>query len=251
MIPAGLPRRGVAAHRGGASAAPENTLAAVREAVRRGAHQIEVDLRRSADGEIVVMHDARVDRTTDGRGAVAKHTLASLRALDAGAHFAADFAGEPVPLLREVLEAVPSDRWLNLQIKRGEAFGAAVANAVADAGCLENAFLACDAEAARAARAAQPRVGLCDLDRRETREAYIANAARSGARFIQFHHLRGVPSEEEVAAAHDVDLRINFFCAADTDVAALFEVGVDFPLVDDVDGALRHARAHGIEPLGG
>lgn len=72
------------AHRGGAFEAPENTLFAFREAMLRGADQLETDVAFTADGEIVVIHDTTVDRTTDGSGAVADLTLAEVQALDAG-----------------------------------------------------------------------------------------------------------------------------------------------------------------------
>ena len=71
------------AHRGGAFEAPENTLFAFREAMLRGADQLETDVAFTADGEIVVIHDTTVDRTTDGSGAVADLTLAEVQALDA------------------------------------------------------------------------------------------------------------------------------------------------------------------------
>jgi glycerophosphoryl diester phosphodiesterase len=77
--------RPVVAHRGGSLAAPENTIEAMELAVSRGADALELDVRLSADGEVVVIHDPRVDRTTDGRGEVARMTLAQLRELDAGA----------------------------------------------------------------------------------------------------------------------------------------------------------------------
>jgi len=88
------------AHRGGiVPGVPENTLAAFRRAIQEGAHVIEIDLRGTKDGEIVVMHDATVDRTTNGRGKVADKTLAELKALDAG-------NGERVPTYEEVLQLV-------------------------------------------------------------------------------------------------------------------------------------------------
>ena len=74
-----LPDCGVAAHRGGAAHAPENTCSSLREAVRLGAHQVEFDLRRSADAAVVVIHDPRVARTSDGRGALSNLTLAQFR----------------------------------------------------------------------------------------------------------------------------------------------------------------------------
>lgn len=96
----------VHAHRGGAALAPENTLAAVRNALALGADVIELDLHVSRDGEVVVIHDATLERTTNGRGFVRDTPLAELRRLDAGAWFHARFAGERVPTLREVLETV-------------------------------------------------------------------------------------------------------------------------------------------------
>lgn len=88
-------------HRGASMHAPENTLAAFSLAMAQGADGIELDVKRCATGEVVVMHDVTVDRTTDGRGAVHELTLAQLRALDAG-------NGERVPTLDEVIELTAS-----------------------------------------------------------------------------------------------------------------------------------------------
>lgn len=88
-------------HRGASAHAPENTLAAFKLAMEQGADGIELDVKRCASGEVVVMHDETVDRTTNGRGAVHQLTLAQLRALDAG-------QGQPVPTLDEVLELTAS-----------------------------------------------------------------------------------------------------------------------------------------------
>ncbi len=92
------------AHRGASAYAPENTLAAFDLALRMGVRHIELDVHLSADGHVVVIHDDTVDRTTAGRGPVAGHTLAALRALDAGSWFAPRFAGQRIPTLEEVLE---------------------------------------------------------------------------------------------------------------------------------------------------
>ncbi|MCO5172146.1 MAG: glycerophosphodiester phosphodiesterase [Planctomycetes bacterium] len=109
----------VIAHRGASADAPENTLAAVREAVRQTAHAIEVDLHQTRDGAVVALHDADVGRTTDGRGRVGDMTLAEVRALDAGSWFAPEHAGERVPTLAEVLAATPHDVLLVLEVKDG------------------------------------------------------------------------------------------------------------------------------------
>lgn len=96
----------VVAHRGAGGEAPENTLAAVRAGRESGAGFLEIDARRSADGAFVIIHDATVDRTTNGTGEVASLTTSQLRALDAGSWFAPRFQGERIPLLDEVLAAV-------------------------------------------------------------------------------------------------------------------------------------------------
>ena len=102
---ADLPRWDVAlvAHRGLAPDLPENTMAAFEDVVARGVRVIEIDLRGTADGEVVIMHDETVDRTTDGSGDVTALTLAEVKALDAGSHAGASFAGETVPTYEEAI----------------------------------------------------------------------------------------------------------------------------------------------------
>ena len=96
----------VIAHRGASGTRPENTLAAFRHAVALGADMIELDVQLTRDGEVVVIHDTLLDRTTDGRGPVADRTLAELRRLDAGAWFDPAWTGERVPTLAEVLTEI-------------------------------------------------------------------------------------------------------------------------------------------------
>ena len=96
------------AHRGARAEAPENTLAAFRRAVELGADGVELDLHRSRDGRLVVIHDDTLERTTNGRGPVASFTFDELRRLDAGSWMDARFAGERIPSLEEVLEAMPA-----------------------------------------------------------------------------------------------------------------------------------------------
>ncbi|MFR9675667.1 glycerophosphodiester phosphodiesterase [Streptomyces sp. TR06-5] len=88
-------------HRGLMAVEPENTLRSFRRAEQEGVDVVELDLHLSSDGALVVMHDAEVDRTTDGSGPIASHTLEALRALDAG-------GGERIPVFEEVVEAVAS-----------------------------------------------------------------------------------------------------------------------------------------------
>ena len=116
------------AHRGGARLAPENTLFAFRRAVGLWeADMIELDVRLSRDGEVMVIHDATVDRTTNGSGRVVDLTFRELSQLDAGHRFSGLEGGFPyrdrgvtIPSFREVLEAFPGAR-LNVEIKAREA----------------------------------------------------------------------------------------------------------------------------------
>lgn len=113
------------AHRGSSGEAPENTLAAVKLALDQRASFVEVDVQRSADGALVVMHDTTLARTTDveevfpGREPwnVGDFTLEEIRRLDAGSWFARKYAGEPVPVLREVVETIGTRAGLLLEIK--------------------------------------------------------------------------------------------------------------------------------------
>jgi glycerophosphoryl diester phosphodiesterase len=107
----------VIAHRGSSAYAPENTLAAFRLAVEQGADAIELDVDLTRDGHAIVMHDATIDRTTDGHGRVADLTLEEIRRVDAGAWKDPAFKGERVPLLEEVFEAVGQRLLINIEIK--------------------------------------------------------------------------------------------------------------------------------------
>jgi glycerophosphoryl diester phosphodiesterase len=93
----------VIAHRGASGHAPENTLAAFKKAVAMGATFIETDLQMSRDARLVAIHDATLNRTTNGEGLVHNMTLAHLRQLDAGSWFGSEYAGERIPTLEELL----------------------------------------------------------------------------------------------------------------------------------------------------
>jgi glycerophosphoryl diester phosphodiesterase len=107
----------VIAHRGASGHAPENTLAAFLLAAEVGADGIELDVHLTADGEVVVMHNDTVDATTDGRGPIRAMTLHELKALDAGRWYDARYAGERVPTLAEVFQALGRRLLINVEIK--------------------------------------------------------------------------------------------------------------------------------------
>jgi len=107
----------VIAHRGSSRSAPENTLSAIRCAIEDGADYAEVDVQETADGEVVLLHDPDLQRTTGRRGKIWRTTYAELTRLDAGSWFAPAFAGERIPTLAEVIDVVRGKIGLVIEIK--------------------------------------------------------------------------------------------------------------------------------------
>jgi glycerophosphoryl diester phosphodiesterase len=121
----------VVGHRGASGYAPETTIASYRMAIQMGADYVETDVHRSRDGVLVAIHDADVSRTTNGKGFVAEHTLAELKALDAGSWFNTafpekarpDYVGLRVPALQEVMDVIQeSNAGLFIEIKDPERY---------------------------------------------------------------------------------------------------------------------------------
>ena len=110
------PRPLILAHRGASAHAPENTMAAFELALEQGAHGFELDAKLSADGEVVVIHDPSVERTTNGQGRVSQLDLAALRNLDAGSFFLDEFKGEKIPTLAEVFETLGKRAIINVEL---------------------------------------------------------------------------------------------------------------------------------------
>lgn len=159
------------AHRGANSVAPENTRPAADCAFAAGFDWVELDLRTSADGQLVVAHDAALDRTTDGTGLVLDRPMAELRALDAGGWFDPHFAGTRLPTLTEMLDCARAwGRGLYIEIKLAEPL--AVLREVQLAEMVERCFFwGWDYDGLRAIKAADPKAKIMtrrmDFDRLE------------------------------------------------------------------------------------
>lgn len=110
------------AHRGATAYTPENTIAAFDLAVDMKADYIEIDVQRSKDGELVLIHDTTVDRTTDGTGKVGELTLEQLRSLDAGSWKGEQFAGEPIPTFEEILDHYHGKIGILIELKAPELY---------------------------------------------------------------------------------------------------------------------------------
>ena len=127
----------VVAHRGASRDAPENTLPAFRLAWERGADAIEGDFRRTKDGHVVCIHDAETERVADKKLVVSESSLKELRALDVGAHRGEEYSGTVIPTLAEVLEVVPAQKQIYIEIKGGPSMVPAVLEEVRESDLAE------------------------------------------------------------------------------------------------------------------
>jgi glycerophosphoryl diester phosphodiesterase len=107
----------VIAHRGASAYYPENTIASFTGAIKLGAGMVELDVQLTADGEVVVFHDEKINRCTNGRGRVVEYSLPALKKFDAGSWFHKKFQGEKIPLLAEVLSVCKNEIAVNIEVK--------------------------------------------------------------------------------------------------------------------------------------
>jgi glycerophosphoryl diester phosphodiesterase len=125
-----LTRPVIFAHRGACARAPENTIAAFELALAQQTDAIELDVKLSADGHVVVVHDPTVDRTTEGHGRVRDLTLAELKSLAAGKGFSGPYQNEKIPTLEEVFEAVGKRTFINIELTNYSTRGDALVETV-------------------------------------------------------------------------------------------------------------------------
>jgi len=216
------------AHRGFAARNPENTVSAFRDALAAGADGVELDVRAAADGTPVVCHDATVDRTTDGTGAVTDHAPADLAALSV----AGGAAG--VPTLAAVLDALPPTTVYAELKEAGVADAAATRLAASDHDVVVSSF---DAEALATPRKRGLATAL--LAASDGSEA-VARAADLGCAMVHLH--ASVCAAEVVGAAHERGLRVAAWTLAPPGTA-----GDDWTVTDP--GVHDHLRAVGVDAL--
>ena len=232
-----LPLRGLCAHRGVNSTFPENTLPAFQEAVRLGAQQIEFDVCRTLDGQLVIMHDATVNRTTNGTGAVSELTFAQIRQLDAGIKKDPKYAGTIVPTFEEVLELLPENIWLNVHMKADETAAVMVAKVIVEKKRDHQAFIACNHACADAVRKAYPQVMICNMERQGGDVSrYVRETIEQKCHFLQ---LTALCTPDEMQQLKSAGVKVNFFGVQSPEhCRQLIAAGVDFPLVDDLEAYL-------------
>ncbi len=107
----------IIAHRGASTAAPENTMAAFKKAIEDKSHAIEVDVRLTRDNEVVVIHDSRLERTTNGRGKISDYCLKDLQTFDNGSWFHPKFSDEKILTLSQMIKLTNHNIGINIEIK--------------------------------------------------------------------------------------------------------------------------------------
>ncbi len=238
-----LPSRGICSHRGWQSEFPENTLPAFEAAVLMKAQMIEFDVRFTKDRQMVIMHDWTVDRTSNGTGHILDLSFDEVRALDFGSWKSPRFAGTKIPTLDETLAVMPRNIWLNIHLggaPRGIAaeLARAVAEKIVADGRVDQAFVACDHIEADAIKEKYPQVKICNMERQGGGEAYISDTIARGAEFIQLAY--ELPAAEQVARLKEAGVKVNYFGTDDQAVMKqLFDLGVEFPLVDRLETGMN------------
>lgn len=227
----------IASHRGGAESAPENTLPAVEAAVEAGFDYVEVDLALTVDGEAVLMHDATVDRTTDGRGRLADLTLAQVRRLDAGSAFDPAFAGTPVPTAAEFLDLLARLQGRALLDLKGEwdaAAAAALVAAIEERGLVSHIAIASfDARTLAYIAAESDVIARMAIIKRLPSDV-VAAAQQLGARGVIVDGDALDDRPDVVDLLHAADLRVVVYTLnSDRQWDAVTSLGVDGIVTDD------------------
>ncbi|BCR04196.1 glycerophosphoryl diester phosphodiesterase [Desulfuromonas versatilis] len=228
------------AHRGDSAHAPENTLAAFAAAEAAGCDGIELDVHLCRDGVPVVIHDETLQRTTDGRGRVAATWLRQLRELDAGSWYAAAFAGERLPTLREVLEWAEDRLRINIEIKSAAA-GMAVLDLLGDFRRARVLISSFDHKLLAALRRDAPELPLGFLVDSRFWRAGLRRAVASGAE--SFHPRQDTLSRAMLSACRDAGLALYPWTVDDDKrLSELLRLGVDGVFTNDPARAIACAR---------
>ena len=239
------------AHRGASCKAPENTLEAFRAAIEAGAQGLELDVHMTRDGRIVVVHDATVDRTTDGSGAVKEMTLEEIRGLDAGYRFSPDggssypYRGRDlrVPTLEEIFHEFP-DAAVNVEIKEvGPGIERAVLSVIEEAGAEGRTLVASGKhEVIERFRRVAGREIPTAASRCEIRTFYLLSRLRLEGLLRPAYDALQIPvsyrgirlvTPRFVEAAHDRGVRVDVWTINEpSEMRFLLDIGVDAVMTD-------------------
>ena len=246
------------AHRGHSLEVPENTIDAYRRAIDLGIEMIECDVNMTKDGQLVMIHDWTVDRTTDAVGRVEDFTLAEVQALDAGSWFSREFTGLRVPTTTDTIELGREAGILMCFEVKGETpahflrTAEALADLLAARNALEWAFMSSyDHEAMAAAKARVPDLLLAPERLPDNVPPPPGEGLRQtqalGAPVLQNHWAFVTP--ELVRSLHDNDLALWVWpTTAESEITSSLAAGVDGVMGDDAAALVRAVAALGAAP---
>ncbi|HEX4141511.1 MAG TPA: glycerophosphodiester phosphodiesterase family protein [Candidatus Methylacidiphilales bacterium] len=244
------------AHRGSSYLAPENTLAALRLGWKE-TRTCELDVRATADGEVLVVHDETALRTTGIDLVVARHSRAELQSLDAGAWKGAEWRGEIMPTLAEVLAAMPEGKRLLVEVKGGPAIVPELARVIEASGrAADVGVMAFDVATCAQAKAALPGVPVYLLawlgrSRREAAKAWPKALATTRERGLDGLGINNAPvlNERVLAELHEAKLRLNVWTVDHAAAAKrLARLGVDGIITNRPGWLKSHVEARRRSP---
>lgn len=239
-----MPSRGVCAHQGNGGGKPANTVVAFTNAVALGAAMVEFDVKRCKTGELVIMHDGTVDRTTNGKGAVSALTFDEIRKLTI------KWPGHPdanvkVPTFDEAIDCLPTEGvWINCHSAGNVAVE--VAQKIKAKGRLHQAFVASSLPAIAEARKAVPDILTCNMSRTvkgldayhkpwppEKSTLYAKQTVENKCQFLQLLY---PCSRADVEMMHAAGVKVSYFkCDKPEKAKELLALGVDFVLSDRIE----------------
>jgi len=231
----------IVAHRGASGHAPENTLAGFELALRMGADAIECDVHLSRDGQLIVIHDFTVDRTTDGHGPVARQSSVELKKLDAGSWRGPEFAGQRIPTLSEVLDLARGRARVAIELKQGPVYYPGIEQtlgaAVRYAGMAEDVLvISFDHFALRRLREIAPEIAVGVLYAARPVDG-VAMARAADAQILEPQW--SMVTADDVEAAHEAGLLVVPWAVNDPEqMSSILALGVDGLATDYPDRLL-------------
>ncbi len=237
----------ICAHRGFNTVAPENSMPAFAAAISLGAQEIELDIRETDDGVLVVCHDNSIDRISNGNGQIAEMTFEQLRSFDFGSHFSPAFAGLQIASFEEVLKAFSRQAIINLHVKSDpdkpfpEATMMKIAALVDKYDFSEHLYLMGNPGLMTTALAVAPYLKRC-MGAGKDRWGIVENAIKFQCSKLQF--FKPCFNQEMIDKAHANGIRCNIFWSDDVEEArGMLAMGIDTILTNDY---LSIARGTGL-----
>lgn len=234
----------IIAHRGASTLAPENTMAAFKLAKQLNADGIELDVQLSSDRKLVVIHDRKLDRTTNGRGKVDKLAWSEMKDLDAGSKFGDQFKNEPLPLLEDVFEELGGKLLINVELKNNDTphdgLAEPVIKLIQKMNLIDSVILSSfnDINLLQA-KSLEPRIGRGLLTFPGLPGAPDRRPNGRRLQFTAIHPYFGDVKPRMVTRFHDLGMQVNVWTVdKDEDLLRMKALGVDMIICNDP----KHAR---------